>query len=41
MSAVRDDALANSWELKPTISRALPSGRVANATAFEAVSRSS
>ena len=38
MSAVREDALASSCELNPTISRALPSGRVANTTPLEAAS---
>ena len=41
MSAVREDALASSCELNPTISRALPSGRVANTTPLEAASLSS
>ena len=40
-SALREDALASSCVLNPTISRALPSSRVANATPLEATSVSS
>ncbi len=40
-SALREEALASSCELNPTISRALPSSRVANATPLEATSLSS
>ena len=40
MSAVREDALASSCEVNPTISRALPSWRVANTTPLEAASLS-